>query len=94
MRGMANLHVDLSELLSRYRHSETPEVQDLVRDLDIILDTVRTYQHRHHPKWDSTWMNLESGQVGRVLVMGHIVERRLIAGDWETVNQEDARVSD
>jgi hypothetical protein len=94
MRGMANLPVDLSELLSRYRHSETPEIQDLLRDLDFILDTASAYQYRHHPKWDSTWMNLEPDQVGRVLEMGHTVERRLILDAWESVSREDVRVSD
>jgi hypothetical protein len=95
MTGMASLHTDLRGLLSRHRHSETPEVQDLLRELDLILDLTPApaYQYRNHPKWDTTWMDLDESQIDTVLKMGHTVERRLLLGDWEPVAPESAHVS-
>lgn len=87
--AMANLHADLTELLARHRDSEVPEVQDLLRDLDLILVSASApaYQYRNHPKWDDTWMDLDESQLGLVLKMGHAVERRALAGDWEAVTE-------
>ena len=93
MNGMANLHADLTELLALHRHSEVPEVQDLLRDMDLILDAAPApvYQYRNHPRWDDTWMDLDESQVGAVLKHGHVVERRhAILGGWEAVTEVPA----
>lgn len=92
MTGMANLHADLRELIARHRHSETPEVQDLLRDLDLILDSApaSVYQYRHHPGWDTTWMELDESQLEIVLKRGHTVERQALLGNWETVTEVPA----
>ncbi|HEX9089246.1 MAG TPA: hypothetical protein VF867_17280 [Arthrobacter sp.] len=85
---MANLHSDLRELLSR-NHSDNPEVQDLLLELELTLDTAGTpeYQYRNHPTWDTTWMDLDEAQIAVVLKHGHTVERRLVAGGWEPVTE-------
>jgi len=93
MTGMANVHTDLRELLERHRHSENPEVQDLLRDLELTIAGTPNYRYRHHPTWDTTWMDLAEHQVAVVLKHWHTVERRIILGDWETVT-EAPRVSD
>jgi hypothetical protein len=87
-----NLLADLSELIGRHRDSETPEVQDLVRDLDLILSSAPApaYQYRNHPKWDDTWMDLDESQLEIVLKMGHTVERQALLGAWETVTEVPA----
>lgn len=93
MIGMANLQTELSKLLNRHRHSENPEVQDLVMDLEIILASVPTpaaYQYRHHMGWDNTWMDLDQSQLEHVLKHGHTVERRPLADGWELVAEVPA----
>jgi hypothetical protein len=93
MIDMANLHAGLKELIERHRHSENPEVQDLLRDLGITLDSapMPVYQYRNHPSWDETWMDLDESQVGIVLKHGHVVERRhAVLGPWEAVTEVPA----
>jgi hypothetical protein len=92
MTGMANLHTDLRGIIDTHRHSENPEVQDLLRDLELTLDTAGppAYQHRHHPTWDTTWMELDESQVAIVLERGHTVERQLLLDAWETVTEVPA----
>ena len=92
MISMANLHTDLREIIKTHRHSENQEVHDLLRDLELTLDTAGTpeYQYRNHPSWDTTWMDLDEHQIATVLEHGHTVERRLILGDWEPVAEVPA----
>lgn len=84
---MEQLLADLRKLAARHRGSLNQDCQDLRLDLNIILDDASTpaYQYRNRPSWDTTWLDLEESQIVVVLTMGHIVERRLVLGDWETV---------
>jgi hypothetical protein len=85
---MADLHAGLRELLERHRHSEIPEVQDLVRDLELTIDAAApVYEYRKRPSWVSDWKDLTEGQVPLALGPGYEVERRLAPGDWEAVTE-------
>ena len=92
MGSMPTLHTYLRELLERHRSSEAPEVQDLLRDLDLILASAPApvYQYRHQIRWDETWLDLNEPGVGLVLERGHTVERRIILSDWEPVTEVPA----
>ena len=89
MWRMEELLADLRKLAARHRRTSNEEVQDLLLDLGIILDDapVPEYQYRNHPRWDTTWMDLDESQLEIVLKHGHTVERRLISGDWEPVTE-------
>ena len=91
MTGMANLHADLRNLIDDHLPSKNQEAQDILMELTILLHReVPTYQYRHHPRWDTTWLDLDESQIDIVLKRGHTVERRLILNEWENVTQVPA----
>lgn len=86
MTGMANLHADLTSIINSHLPSKNQEAQDILMELTILLHaTAPTYQYRHHPAWDTTWVELDESQVAIVLERGHAVERQHVLGDWEAV---------
>lgn len=94
MSGMANLHADLRNLIKDHLPSKNQEAQDILMELTMLLTReTPTYQYRHHLGWDTTWLDLDESQVAHVLSKGHTIQRRLVAGDWESVT-EVPRVSD
>jgi hypothetical protein len=90
MIGMANLHTDLRDLINRHLPSKNQEARDILMELAILIQEAPTYQYRHHPSWDTTWMALDESQVDIVLGRGHDVERQLILGAWEAVTEVPA----
>lgn len=93
MTGMANLHTDLRNLINSHLPSKNQDVQDILMELTILLREASAYQYRNHPRWDTTWLELDESQLATVLKQGHTVERRLTLGDWEAVTEEAASVS-
>ncbi|WP_354214623.1 hypothetical protein [Arthrobacter sp. UYCo732] len=88
MTRMASLRTDLRNLIKDHLPSKNQEAQDILMELTILLTREEpTYQYRHRPGWDTTWLDLDESQVAHVLPKGHSVERRLVAGDWETVTE-------
>lgn len=91
MIGMANLHTDLRNLINSHLPSKNQEAQDILMELTILLHAAApAHQYRHHPTWDTTWVELDESQVAIVLERGHAVERQLILGDWEAVTEVPA----
>lgn len=86
---MEELLADLRKLAARHRTSSNDDVQELLLDLNVLLDSApaAVFQYRNHPTWDTTWMDLDPSQLDVVLKHGHTVERRLIAGGWEIVTE-------
>lgn len=84
-----SLHADLHKIIRRHRSSSNEEVQELLLDFGIALDDagIPEYQYRNHPSWDTTWMDLDASQIAVVLKHDHIVERRQVLSDWESVTE-------
>lgn len=62
-------------------------------ELTVLLheaEAAAAYQYRHHPSWDTTWMDLDESQLEHVLRHGHTVERQALAGGWEAVTEVPA----
>lgn len=97
MTGMEQLIAELKNLVARHATSPNTDFYALLGGLNIILERAAAapveYQYRHHPKWDTTWLDLDESQIAVVLEHCHNVERRQIAGGWETVEGSD-HVSD
>jgi hypothetical protein len=89
---MEELLADLRKLAARHRRSANEDVQELVLDLSVLLDSAPApaYQYRHHTNWDTTWLDLDESQLDIVLERGHTVQRRLILDSWENVTQVPA----
>jgi hypothetical protein len=84
---MADLYAEIRKLTDRHRHSENPEVQDLVRELELAIAATPEYEYRNRPSRDSTWKDVSPGQVAFALGRGYEVERRPVPGDWEAVTE-------
>lgn len=95
MSCMDELLASLRQLVKQYPDSPDGSYPDLLWDLNVLIDSAPApvYQYRNHPKWDTTWMDLDESQVPVVLQHGHQVERRQVTGVWEPVT-EAPRVSD
>jgi hypothetical protein len=89
---MEELLASLRALSARYADSPGDDARELSWELDVLIQEAPSpaYQYRNHPRWDTTWMDLDESQVGVVLEHGHSVERRLILGDWEAVTEVPA----
>lgn len=88
---MANLHTDLRSLIDSHLPSKNQEAQDILMELTLLLTReAPAYQYRHHLGWDTTWLDLDESQIAHVLSNEHTIERRLVAGDWETVTEVPA----
>lgn len=82
------LQASLRDLIDRHLPSKNQEAQDILMELTVLISgAAPTYQYRHHPNWDTTWMDLDETQIPRVLRAWHSVERRQILGGWEPVTE-------
>lgn len=88
---MEELLADLTSLLDRLSSSPHPRYALLHQG---VTDAITKhsgppaqYQYRHRMPWDPTWMDLEPSNIPAVLAQSHTVQRRRIAGDWETVTE-------
>lgn len=92
MRSMEELLASLRALSARFSDSPSDEAREMSWEIDALIKSAPAppYQYRHHPGWDTTWMDLDESQLEIVLKRGHTVERQALLGAWEPVTEVPA----